>query len=174
MSNTSTRLARVLEMKGMSVSALENKIGASNGTLSKPLKKTIEKGIETEIGIEWVIKILEYFQDLNAEWFLLEKGQIFRKDSIHAEAKKSESSAYGKFGDDPVETEMGGGKVKVEFDDDKKQIEWLNQHIAELEVELLKAKHDAEVREVKAEYKGFKDGVNAKKEISNQMEKSLK
>ena len=52
--------------------------GISPGLLSKGLKKP-----DASLGSEKIIKLLEYFPDLSAEWLLREEGSMLKDDSDH-------------------------------------------------------------------------------------------
>ena len=70
MANFSDNLAAFLNEKGISIRALEQQIGCSNGVISR----SISKG--TDISSQWVSKIIEIYPDLNPTWLLLGKGNM--------------------------------------------------------------------------------------------------
>ena len=70
MANFSDNLATFLNEKGISIRALEQQIGCSNGVISR----SINKG--TDISSQWVSKIIEIYPDLNPTWLLLGKGEM--------------------------------------------------------------------------------------------------
>lgn len=70
MANFSDNLAAFLNEKGISIRALEQQIGCSNGVISR----SINKG--TDISSQWVSKIIEIYPDLNPTWLLLGKGEM--------------------------------------------------------------------------------------------------
>lgn len=70
MANFSDNLAAFLNKKGISIRALEQQIGCSNGVISR----SINKG--TDISSQWASKIIEIYPDLNPTWLLLGKGEM--------------------------------------------------------------------------------------------------
>lgn len=129
LSNTSSRLKEFIDYKGIKPRTLEIKIGASNGALSKPIAK------KKEIGTEWLIKILEHYPEINPEWLLLEKGQMFRKNSnnVTEEVKKQQESLVDQMDDLSGRTyqDLTPKKVSFKFDDPQKEIERLNNELEE-------------------------------------------
>ncbi len=73
-SNFSDNLSSFLKLKGISVRAVEQQIGCSNGVISR----CINKG--TDISSQWVSKILEIFPDLSADWLMTGKGEMLKTD----------------------------------------------------------------------------------------------
>lgn len=68
MEKISDRLQKLIHQEGISIRALEQKIGCSNGVLSK----SIAKG--TDINSTWLSKIIEAYPKYNATWLLTGKG----------------------------------------------------------------------------------------------------
>jgi hypothetical protein len=68
MEKISDRLQKLIHQEGISIRALEQKIGCSNGVLSK----SISKG--TDISAVWLSKIIEAYPKYNATWLLTGKG----------------------------------------------------------------------------------------------------
>lgn len=58
------RIHQLAHKEGISITALEQRIGASKGVLSRALKK------ETDIQSKWLVRIMEYFPRYNASWLL--------------------------------------------------------------------------------------------------------
>ena len=73
MEKISDRISQIANIKGISIRALEQRIGCSNGVLSK----CILKG--TDIGSVWVSKILEILPDINAKWLLTGEGEMMNR-----------------------------------------------------------------------------------------------
>jgi phage repressor protein C with HTH and peptisase S24 domain len=71
MSKIVERIALILENKGLSVRAFEINIGASNGMIGRAIAKN------TDISAQWLSKIIEIYPDVNANWLLTGKGEIF-------------------------------------------------------------------------------------------------
>lgn len=76
MEKISDRILKIANRENISVRALEQKIGCSNGVLSK----SIQKG--TDISSLWVSKIIETMPQYNAQWLLTGKGEIILDFSI--------------------------------------------------------------------------------------------
>ncbi len=72
----SDRIALIVEEKGISIRSLEQSIGCSNGVISRYLSKG------TDISSLWVSKIIETFQDINAEWLLTGQGVMLKEDKV--------------------------------------------------------------------------------------------
>ncbi len=73
MTKISDRIALIIEEKGISIRSLEQSIGCSNGVISRCLSKG------TDISSLWVSKIIETFQDVNAEWLLTGEGAMLKE-----------------------------------------------------------------------------------------------
>lgn len=73
----------LINNEGIKITSLERKIGASQGVLSRAIRKN------STISIDWVIKILEKFPLYNANWLLTGKGNMLKEgaDSPHLEPK---------------------------------------------------------------------------------------
>ncbi|WP_290170478.1 helix-turn-helix transcriptional regulator, partial [uncultured Muribaculum sp.] len=71
----SDRIAEFIQAKGMSIRALEQTIGCSNGLLGRCINK------KTEISSQWISKIIEAFPDVSSEWFMTGKGAMFKDSS---------------------------------------------------------------------------------------------
>lgn len=72
MENISDRIALFAKEKGLSIRAIEQQIGCSNGVLAR----CVSKG--TDISSSWVSKIVETFKDLSPNWLLVGEGPMFR------------------------------------------------------------------------------------------------
>lgn len=73
----------LIDNEGINITSLERKIGASQGVLSRAIRKN------STISIDWVIKILEKFPLYNANWLLTGKGNMLKEgaDAPHLEPK---------------------------------------------------------------------------------------
>lgn len=74
MTSISDRISSLIKQKGISARALEQRIGCSNGVISR----CISKG--TDISSQWVSKIIESFDELNAEWLLTGRGNMLKEE----------------------------------------------------------------------------------------------
>jgi hypothetical protein len=70
------RLNMYFKHKDLSFNKVSALTGISPGLLSKGLKKP-----DASLGSEKIIKILEYFPDLSAEWLLREEGGMLKDES---------------------------------------------------------------------------------------------
>lgn len=75
MANISENIGVFLKDIGVSIRALEQTIGCSNGVIAR----CISKG--TDISSQWVSKIIETYPQLNPTWLLLGEGNMY-KDTI--------------------------------------------------------------------------------------------
>jgi|GEM_PF-372948 hypothetical protein len=64
------RLSEITENEGINITTLEQRIGASQGVLSRAKRNN------TSISLEWVIKLLEIFPMYNANWLLRGRGEM--------------------------------------------------------------------------------------------------
>ena len=72
MENISDRIALFAKEKGLSIRAIEQQIGCSNGVLAR----CVSKG--TDISSSWVSKIIETYKDLSPNWLLIGEGAMLR------------------------------------------------------------------------------------------------
>ena len=72
MTNISDRIAIYVRTKGLSIRALEQSIGCSNGVISRCVTK------KTDISSAWVSKIIETYNDINPDWLLTGQGEMLR------------------------------------------------------------------------------------------------
>jgi len=87
MEKISDRLIKIINLEEISVRSLEQRIGCSNGVLSKFMRSG------TDIGSAWVAKIIEIFPKYSAEWFLTGNGNMIKHEntSIPDNYKKKDS-----------------------------------------------------------------------------------
>jgi hypothetical protein len=71
MEKISDRIMKIIKEEGISARALEQKIGCSNGVLSK----SILKG--TDVSGIWLSKIIETLPNYNARWLMTGEGEMF-------------------------------------------------------------------------------------------------
>ena len=69
------RIEKLTKNEGITVTALERKIGASKGVLSR----AIAKG--SDIQLKWVQLIVENYPQYSTEWLLTGNGEMLRQDS---------------------------------------------------------------------------------------------
>ena len=72
------RLKAFLTFKGTTLAQLERDIGIGAGTLSKAVKNN------KTIGADKVVKILQFYDDLSAEWLMRGEGKMIRLPSDQA------------------------------------------------------------------------------------------
>ncbi len=68
-------LEEFIENQGISISAFEKKISASDGMIRRALRN------KTDIQSKWIIKISENYPDLNLEWLITGKGEMYKTDN---------------------------------------------------------------------------------------------
>ncbi len=64
------RIAKVAENEGITITALERKIGASKGVLSRAIQNS------TDIQAKWLGKMVENFPQYSADWLLSGEGDM--------------------------------------------------------------------------------------------------
>lgn len=65
-------ISQLIENEGIKVTSLESEIGASQGVLSRAIRK------HSSISVEWVIKLLKKYPKYNANWLLTGKGNMLK------------------------------------------------------------------------------------------------
>lgn len=68
------RLKTIAEKEGITITSLEQKIGASKGVLSRALKNN------TDIQSKWVSIVVENYPQYNSFWVLTGKGPILKEN----------------------------------------------------------------------------------------------
>lgn len=74
-----SRIQQIADRENVKITALERKIGASKGVLSR----AINNG--TDIQSKWIQIIVENYPQYNTEWLITGKGDMLRSESIRAE-----------------------------------------------------------------------------------------
>ena len=75
------RLSILIDNEGINITTLEQRIGASQGVLSRAKRNS------TTISSEWIIKILENYPKYNANWLLKGKGEMIENGGGGDEAE---------------------------------------------------------------------------------------
>ena len=75
------RIAYFIKSEGISGRSFEGAIGASNGLISRAIKKG------TDISAEWLSKIIDTFPSINPEWLLTGKGDMLVSQENISEKK---------------------------------------------------------------------------------------
>ena len=70
------RITEITKNEGINITTLEQRIGASQGVLSRAKRNS------TTISSEWIIKILENYPKYNANWLLKGKGEMIENGGI--------------------------------------------------------------------------------------------
>ncbi len=66
------RMSELADNEGITITGLEQKIGASKGVLSRALTK------HTDIQSKWLVELVENYPRYNSEWLLTGKGSMFK------------------------------------------------------------------------------------------------
>lgn len=117
MNNILQRITEISEIEGVSISKIEQKIGASKGVLYKAIQKN------TDIQSKWIVLIVENFPMYNAEWLLTGRGEKI-KSNIEKDNLLNEP------------TENYGLDYKELYIDAKYTIEVQKKYIESLELQL--------------------------------------
>lgn len=71
-----TRLKEFIDSLGLSISAFEQKIGASDGMIRRAVKNN------TDIQSKWLLKMHDNFHDLNLEWLITGEGTMLKSEEV--------------------------------------------------------------------------------------------
>ena len=70
------RIEQFAEKQGIKIGALEKKIGASKGVLSRAIAQ------KSDIQSKWLSKLVENFPQINANWLLTGEGSMYRDTTV--------------------------------------------------------------------------------------------
>ena len=70
------RIEQFAEKQGIKIGALEKKIGASKGVLSRAIAQ------KTDIQSKWLSKLVENFPQIDANWLLTGEGSMYRSSGV--------------------------------------------------------------------------------------------
>lgn len=118
------RLKLFIENQGISISAFEQRISASDGMIRRAIKNN------TDIQSKWLFEMSDNFPDLNLEWLITGKGSMLKSDSRNT-VSISEEKLISDF--------IKEGKVMYCSEHDR-QIKYKDAVIAELNQEIGKLK----------------------------------
>lgn len=88
MENLLHRISQVAKKEGISIGALEKKIGASKGVLSRAIQN------DTDIQAKWLTKIVENYPLYSAEWLLSGEGEMIKGKINSFEFKSEEGKSF--------------------------------------------------------------------------------
>lgn len=74
--NTIQRIKQYIDTKGIKVSVLEREVGMSNGSFASQLKNN------KTIGVDKLENILNKYKDVNPEWLVTGKGNMFKLENL--------------------------------------------------------------------------------------------
>ena len=74
------RIEQFAEKQGIKIGALEKKIGASKGVLSRAIAQ------KTDIQSKWLSKLVENFPQIDANWLLTGEGSMYRDTTVMSDA----------------------------------------------------------------------------------------
>ena len=78
------RVAKIIEIEGVSVNLMENIIGASKGVLGKAIAKN------TDISAKWISIVAEKFPQYSTDWLLTGEGEMLRCSVVKHEGTTKE------------------------------------------------------------------------------------
>ncbi|MBR6077326.1 MAG: helix-turn-helix transcriptional regulator [Paludibacteraceae bacterium] len=85
-----SRIQEIADKKAITITALETKLGASKGVLSRALRN------DTDIQSKWLQIIVENYPDISPSWLLTGEGPMLKADSDgEVKVSKAEPSADG-------------------------------------------------------------------------------
>ena len=82
------RIEQFAEKQGIKIGALEKKIGASKGVLSRAIAQ------KTDIQSKWLSKLVENFPQIDANWLLTGEGSMYRDTTVMTEAPPPDRDKY--------------------------------------------------------------------------------
>ena len=82
------RIEQFAENQGVKIGAFEKKIGASKGVLSRAIAQ------KTDIQAKWLVKIVENYPQIDANWLLTGEGSMFRSPAVMNEAPPPDRDKY--------------------------------------------------------------------------------
>lgn len=80
------RIKQIADNENITLGAMERKIGASKGVLSRA------KAQNTDIQAKWIEKIVENYPLIDANWLLTGIGEMYRKGESNANIDSESSS----------------------------------------------------------------------------------
>lgn len=72
MKNILQQISKIADKENITIGALERKIGASKGVLSRAIANN------TDIQAKWIQLIVENYPQINAEWLLTGEGSMYK------------------------------------------------------------------------------------------------
>lgn len=118
-----TRIHSLILKEGISVRKFEQSINASNGLIRKAIANN------TDVQSKWILEIANAYPDLNLEWLIKGKGEMYIKENSGNNSSQISIS----------ENEFS--KMKMEIDSLKIQLE-SNKALIESQTEIIKTKND--------------------------------
>jgi hypothetical protein len=82
MENILNRIEKIAHNEGITITALEKKIGASKGVLSRAIAN------DTDIQYKWVQIIVENYPLYSTEWLITGKGEMLKSDTQKQDQRK--------------------------------------------------------------------------------------
>jgi len=120
MKNILDRISYIAEVHGLTLTALESKIGASKGVLSRAVRN------KTDIQAKWLAYLVENYPHVNSNWILTGKGDIFEK--------KDDLSEINVINDPQVKY---GKDYKHLFEEAQKEISRLQKKVISLQDQII-------------------------------------
>lgn len=76
-------IKKIVENEGITITKLEQIIGASKGVLSRAMSN------DSDIQVKWILKLVENFPNYNCEWLLKSEGSMIRDENADNFQSKS-------------------------------------------------------------------------------------
>lgn len=87
MSSILSRIAKIADKEGISITALERNIGASKGVLSRAINNN------TDIQTKWLEILIENYPRYNVEWLMTGKGEMMSNQQYKTSEKDKKDEA---------------------------------------------------------------------------------
>ena len=118
------RIEQFAEKQGIKIGALEKKIGASKGVLSRAIAQ------KTDIQSKWLSKLVENFPQIDANWLLTGEGSMYRDTTVMSgtappdrdevvrllREKVADQQRIIELLDEKLEAVMAGGNTGTDFE----------------------------------------------------------
>ena len=94
------RIEQFAEKQEIKIGALEKKIGASKGVLSRAIAQ------KTDIQSKWLTKLVENYPQIDANWLLTGEGSMYRSSAPPCAASPPDRDKYARLLESKIEDQQ--------------------------------------------------------------------